>query len=119
MITFRVLSGTRRSASSVNTLHFRYIGDDRQVSRVAGAEWEEVEFATEDEEKPVIQVANVVGNAFLMGQPRLILNNPELFGTFAVGDRIPFAPLLQAPSGDLQSSPSRIESEEGTKYSTE
>jgi hypothetical protein len=115
MIRFIVTAVNRNKSSQVNTTRFTYPeGKDRVQQRIPGAEWEEVEFMIQEEEKPKIAVANVMGSAFLVGQPcKLVLNDPELFGTYKIGDIVPFAPLLTAPSGDHQPSPSRTESDKG------
>lgn len=97
MIRFVITSIARRSSSEVGTIRYSYTEKDgeetQEPTRTAGAEWEEVEFSVEREEKPTIQIANVVGNALLTGNPKLIVNNPELFGTYKVGDVIEFMPI--------------------------
>lgn len=98
MIHFIVTGVNRRSTSQVQTVFFTYGEEGKQpaTERKHGAEWEEVEFIVEEETKPKIQVANISGDAFLVGQPcKLIVNNPELFGTFKIGQRIPFMPPLE------------------------
>lgn len=99
-IRLRVVTVTKKASGEVSTIHFTYekSGKDpedpekveRKASRTEGAEWEEVEFTVENEEQPTIQIANVVGNALLVGQPKLIVNNPDLFGMYKVGDIIEF-----------------------------
>lgn len=95
VIRFRVAGVARRSSSEVNTVRITY--DEKgegKPTRKAGAEWEEVEFTTVDEDKPVIQVANIQGNVYLPGAPiKLIINNPDLFGIYKIGDVIDFMPV--------------------------
>ena len=94
MICFVVTDVTRRKSSQISTLRFSYSeGKAPESKREYGAEWEEVEFRVEEEKQPPIQVANIIGSAFLNGTSKLILNNPELFGSFKVGDIIPFKAL--------------------------
>lgn len=94
MIQFRVTAVSRRASSEVNTLHYTY--DEKgtqQTRRVPGAEWEEVEFDVPQELKPAICVANISGDGFLLQAPvKLIVNNPQLFGMYKIGDLIPFIP---------------------------
>ena len=47
----------------------------------------------EFEERPIIQIANVAGSVVLTGQPKLIINDSALFGTYKVGDIIEFMPV--------------------------
>ncbi|VVB55262.1 Uncharacterised protein [uncultured archaeon] len=69
-------------------------GGERKSVTVQNSEWEEVEFRTELEEKPVIQIGNVAADCILIGEPiKLIINNPDLFGTYKTGDIIDFTPL--------------------------
>ena len=99
MIQFVVTGVNRRSTSQVQTITFKYEGDGKRVveERKPGAEWEEVEFQVKEEEQPKMQVANVLGDAFLIGQTcKLIINNSQLFGTFKIGDIVPFAPVIDA-----------------------
>jgi len=95
MIRLTVIAVARRASSEVGTVRYIYKEgkEEPETERTSGAEWEEVEFSVEREEKPTIQIANVVGNALLVGNPKLIVNNPELFGTYKVGDVIEFIPL--------------------------
>jgi hypothetical protein len=95
VIRFRVTGVARRSSSEVNTVHFTYNEkDEAQPERKIGAEWEEVEFTTVEDEKPVIQVANIQGNVYLPNAPiKLLINNPDLFGIYKVGDVIDFMPV--------------------------
>jgi len=92
MIRFRIVSVTKKSSAEVSTIHYTYEEDVRKANRVEGAEWEEIEFNVEDEDQPSIQIANIAGNVFLVGQPKFIINNPDLFGTYKVGDIIEFMP---------------------------
>jgi hypothetical protein len=65
------------------------------MTKADGAEWEEVEFAVTDDAEPAVQVANISGDVFLVGQPvKPIIQNPKLFGTFKMGDLVPFSPML-------------------------
>lgn len=91
MIQFRIVAIARRTSSEVDTIHYTYENEEKKSERKHGAEWEEVEFAIAQEEKPIIQIANVQGDAFLPSAPiKLIINNPELFGMYKVGDIIEF-----------------------------
>jgi len=104
-IRFHVVTVTKKSSAEVSTIHYTYgEKEERKNSRTEGAEWEEIEFTVETEEKPVIQIANVVGNALLVGQPKLIVNNPDLFGIYKIGDIIEFMPIRvkeEKPEVDL------------------
>lgn len=103
-IQLRVVTVTKKTSSEVSTIRFTYEKSEkdperveRKLSRTEGAEWEEVEFTVENEEQPTIQIANVVGNALLVGQPKLIVNNPDLFGMYKVGDVIEIIPMVPQP----------------------
>jgi hypothetical protein len=102
-VCFRVTAVARRTSSEVNTIYYTYESKKESENiegeliavpkRKDGAEWEEVEFSTIREEKPTVQVANIAGNVFLPSSPvKLIINNPDLFGTYKVGDIIDFMP---------------------------
>jgi hypothetical protein len=93
MIRFRVIAVTRKASAEVPTVHYTYEKDERKGKRTEGAEWEEIEFTNEQEEHPPIQVANIAGSTFLAGNPKLIINERKLFGTYKVGDIIEFMPL--------------------------
>lgn len=92
-IRFRITSVTKRSSAEVDTTHYTYENDSRKGDRTRGAEWEEIEFTTEMEEQPTIQIANIIGRAVLFGQSKLIINDPALFGTYKVDDIINFIPI--------------------------
>jgi hypothetical protein len=100
MIRFTVTGVARRTSSAFRTVRYRYEGEECKSETINGAEWEEVEFATEYEEKCSIQVANVSGNAVLLGSPKLVINNPDLFGTYKVGDVIEFMPMKEKTSAN-------------------
>jgi hypothetical protein len=107
-IQFRVTATARRTSSEVNTI--RYIWKDgmgeAESKQIKGVEWEEIEFTTIEEEQPVIQVANVKGNAYLPNSPiKLVINNPELFGIYKVGDIIDFMPLRTKGSVEVTVEP--------------
>lgn len=99
MIRFCVVTVTKKASAEVPTIRYTYEKPsgseetEKKAARTEGAEWEEIGFAVEGEEKPAIQIANVTGNAFLVGQPKLIINNPDLFGMYKVGDVIEFIPM--------------------------
>jgi len=93
MIQLHVISVTRKSSSEVRTAHYTYENDNRKVKWTDGAEWEEVEFREEFFDQPTIQVANITGDYMLIGGAvKLIINNPDLFGTYKVGDIINLMP---------------------------
>jgi len=92
MILFRVISVTKKSSAEVWTTRFTYDNDERKGTRTTGAEWEVIEFEVLAEDQPTIGVANITGNAFLTDSPKLIVNNPDLFGIYKVGDIIEFMP---------------------------
>jgi hypothetical protein len=93
MIQFRIVSVALRQSSEVNTVRYTYTGDETQTSKSIGAVWEEVEFAIVEQDKPSIQVANVSGDGYLVSSPaKVLINNPDLFGKFKVGDVIDFIP---------------------------
>jgi hypothetical protein len=94
MIQFRIISVSKRESSEMYTTHYTYKEDGETVrTKTAGAVWEEIEFAIVYEEKPTIQLANVAGDGYLVGSTaRLLINNPELFGKYKVGDIIDFIP---------------------------
>ena len=92
MIRFRITSVNRKTSSEVDTIRFTYKNDQRTHQRVSGAEWEEVEFTVVENEQPAIQIANITGDALLVGQGKLLINDPGLFGTYKSGDIIDFIP---------------------------
>lgn len=92
MIRFHVVSVTRKASGDVRTGRITYENDVKKVTWTDGAEWEEIEFREEFFEQPTIQIANVAGDYTLIGQPKIIINNPALFGTYKVGDIIEFMP---------------------------
>jgi hypothetical protein len=92
VIRFKITSVTRKSSSEIDTIHYIYEIGERKGVRTKGAEWEEIEFMCELEDSPAIQVANIAGNVALFNNPKLILNDPALFGTYKVGDMIEFMP---------------------------
>lgn len=77
------------------TTRYNYNDKGEMDSKLAiGAEWEEVEFGTISEEKPIIQISNIVGSVYLIGGTgKLLINNPDLFGTYKAGDIINFMPI--------------------------
>lgn len=94
MIRFRVTSTMRKSSAQVDTVHYTYDekGERDKGARTNGAQWEEVEFEVALEEHPTIQISNVIGAAILVGKPKIIINDPSLFGTYEIGDIIEFTP---------------------------
>ena len=94
MIQFRIISVSKRESSEVNTVRYTYKeGEETQSAKTLGGVWEEIEFAIVYEEKPLIQIANVAGDGYLVGSPgKLLINNPDLFGKYKVGDIIDFIP---------------------------
>jgi hypothetical protein len=95
MIMFKITQVSRHKSSETRTKHFEYDKDGTRKERaVQGAEWEEVEFIVNVEDNPVIGISNVEGDGYLRDSVKMFINNPELFGTFKVGDLIPF----QAPT---------------------
>jgi hypothetical protein len=95
MIQFQILSVIKRSSPTLPTTRYTYNDKGETDPKVTiGAEWEEIEFTTLQEDKPVIQISNIVGSVFLVGNTgRIILNNPGLFGTYKAGDIINFSPV--------------------------
>jgi hypothetical protein len=93
-IQFRIISVSKRESSEVNTVRYTYKeGEETQSAKTLGGVWEEIEFAIVYEEKPLIQIANVAGDGYLVGSPaKLLINNPDLFGKYKVGDIIDFIP---------------------------
>jgi hypothetical protein len=96
MIQLKITGVARRASAQVGTRRYTYPEDHTQP-RVAkqfnGAEWEEIEFQLVEEVEPPIGVANIDGSAYLVGNiGRILLNLPELFGTFKIGDVINFTP---------------------------
>jgi hypothetical protein len=99
MIQFRIVKVSRHKSSELRTYHFTYKDGDRQDKKTEGAEWEEVEFTINADEKPRIGVGNIEGDGYLVGSPnKLILNHPDLFGTYKVGDLISFIPAIVVSS---------------------
>jgi len=94
MIQLKITGVARRASSQVGTKRYTYPPDKQRVSQqFNGAEWEEVEFQLVEEDQPPIGVANIDGSAYLVGNvARILLNNPELFGSFKIGDVINFVP---------------------------
>jgi hypothetical protein len=96
MIQLKITGVARRASSQVGTNRYSYPeGKTRVTERFQGAEWEELEFQLVEETNPPIGVANIDGSGFLVGNvAKILLNAPELFGSFKVGDIINF---IQAP----------------------
>jgi hypothetical protein len=93
LIQLRIVSIRQVQSSEVNTVRYIHKGEETTTEKTYGGIWEEIEFAIVPEDKPVIQIANVTGDGFLVGSPiKLIINNPDLFGSFKVGDVIDFVP---------------------------
>src|SRR6266850_6896518 len=94
MIQLKITGIARRSSSEVGTVRFTYPeGKERTQERFHGAEWEEVEFQLVEEDKPTVRVANIEGSGYLVGNvAKILLNAPEMFGSFKVGDIINFVP---------------------------
>lgn len=90
MIRLQVVTVSRHSSSEVTTTHISYPPNEQiKTERKSGAEWEEIIFRVVEEEKPTIQIANIVGDAFIAGGAfKLIVNNPNLFGSFKADDTI-------------------------------
>ena len=97
MIHLRITNIARRASSNVQTRRYVYHQDKpREVQVFHGAEWEEVEFQLEQELEPPVGIANVEGSAFLLGDTcRILINSPELFDKFKVGDIIHFVPHVE------------------------
>lgn len=92
MIRLEVMTVSHQKSSTVNTTHIAYPSKDGVPSKEVktGAEWEEVELKVVENGEPTIQIANIAGDAFLAGgSAKLIINKPEFFGFFEVGDVIP------------------------------
>ena len=96
MIQLKIIGVSRRTSSEVGTRRFTYPEDRTQprvVQQFHGAEWEEVEFQLLEEKEPTVSVANIEGSGYLIGNSaRILLNDPQLFGTFKVGDIVDFVP---------------------------
>jgi len=94
-IKFRVTSVMRKSSTQVDTVHYTYDakGERDKGVRTNGAQWEEIEFGAVIEEHPTIQISNVAGSVILVGKPKIIINDPSLFGTYETGDIIEFIPI--------------------------
>lgn len=108
MIQLQVINVTKRNSGMVSTTRYTYEKDERKSKQTPGAEWEEIEFSLLQEEKPTIQISNVVGAALLVNNiGKLIINDPDLFGTYKVGDIINFI-----PSGNIQPTPRDTEAPE-------
>jgi hypothetical protein len=90
MIVFKITKVSRHKSSEIRTRHFEYENGERKERVSSDAEWEEVEFTVNEEERPVISISNIEGDAFIRNTVKMFVNNPALFGTFKVGDLIPF-----------------------------
>lgn len=106
MIQLQIINVTKRSSGMVSTTRYTYEETGgRKSKQTPGAEWEEIEFALVQEEKPTIQISNVVGSALLVNNvAKLVVNDPDLFGKYKVGDIIDFI-----PSGNIQPTPRDME----------
>lgn len=107
-VQLQVLSVIRRKSPALPTTRYTYNDKgESEPTMTIGAEWEEVEFTTIREEKPTIQISNVIGSIFLPGNvTKLFLNDPDLFGTYKAGDIINFTPIprdTQPPPENNQS----------------
>ena len=105
-VQLQIINVTKRSSGMVSTTRYTYEENEGRKSKQSpGAEWEEIEFALVQEEKPTIQISNVVGSALLVNNvAKLIINDPDLFGKYKVGDIIDFT-----PSGNIQPTPRDME----------
>jgi hypothetical protein len=97
-IQFRITAIARRSSSEVRTTRYNYEGKKEneagEPTYFDGAEWEEIEFTTVVDDRPTIKVANIEGNTFIPNSPaKLVINNPDLFGIYKIGDVIDFMPV--------------------------
>ncbi len=97
MIRFRITTVAKRSSAQLNSRRYIYHQDKpRETQQFHGAEWEEVEFQLVEELEPSVGIANVDGSAYLLGDTgRILLNNPELFDKFKVGDIVHFVPFVE------------------------
>jgi len=100
VIRLQIVTVTKKASAEISTYHYTYkekkegeVREERESSRSDGAEWEEIGFAVESEEQPTVQIANIIGSTFLVGPCKLIINNPDLFGIYKVGDIIEFMPV--------------------------
>ncbi|HEX6826583.1 MAG TPA: hypothetical protein VF077_09745 [Nitrospiraceae bacterium] len=107
MIRFKITSVARRASMQANTKRYTYHQDKpREVAQYHGAEWEEVEFQLVEELEPPIGIANFDASALLLGTiGRLLVNLPELFGQFKVGDIINFVPVREVVESNGQEIP--------------
>ena len=93
-VQLQILNVIKRNSPALPTTRYTY-NDKREMDPkiTIGAEWEEIEFTTIQEDRPTIQISNIVGSVFLVGNTgKLIINNPDLFGTYKAGDIINFMP---------------------------
>jgi hypothetical protein len=104
VISFIVTAINRRSSSQINTIHYLYDSEGKQESRIEhGAEWVEVEFEIVQENNPSIQIANVAGDAIIVGSSKVIINNSKLFDAYKIGDIIEFSPSRPLNKGVIES----------------
>lgn len=106
MIQLKITGVSRRASSQVGTKRYTYPEDPtkpRVSQQFNGAEWEEVEFQLVEENEPPIGVANIDGSAYLVGNVgRILLNLPELFGMFKIGDIINFIPTINGTGTEVK-----------------
>jgi len=94
-VQLQILNVIKRNSPTLPTTRYIYNDKGESDPKVSiGAEWEEIEFTTVQEDKPTIQISNIIASVFLVGNiGKLIINNPDLFGTYKTGDIINFSPL--------------------------
>jgi len=99
-VKLQVLSVVRKTSPGLPTTRYTYNDKgEPEPKMTVGAEWEEIEFAIIQEEKPTIQISNIIGSVFLGGNiGKLFINNPDLFGTYKAGDTISFMPITILPN---------------------
>lgn len=89
MIEFKVVSVARHLSSEVDTSYLDWKDNDVARKKKIGGEWEEITLKLPIENKPTLQVGNIIGNVAIEGAENYIklrLHDPKLFGTFKVGD---------------------------------
>lgn len=93
MIQLQVVSVSHHNSSKEQTVTITYNASKTPTENAkAGAEWEDVVFAQVYKETPRIRVSNYVGGDSLLtsGTLTVIIQYPDLFGSYKVGDIIQF-----------------------------
>ena len=67
-VQLQILNVIKRNSPTLPTTRYIYNDKGESDPKVSiGAEWEEIEFTTVQEDKPTIQISNIIASVFLVG----------------------------------------------------